>query len=67
MIWFLSVTVTVKHQVDSANMISIYIISGDFFGSEDCGFYLYPVFADGEGEPMHATGMDQFSGRCLIV
>ncbi|XP_068175396.1 leptin receptor isoform X2 [Antennarius striatus] len=31
-------------------------LRGDFFGSEDCGFYLYPVFADGEGEPMFSTG-----------
>ncbi|XP_042370661.1 leptin receptor isoform X2 [Plectropomus leopardus] len=30
-------------------------LKGDFFGSEECGFYLYPVFADGEGEPMYAT------------
>lgn len=30
-------------------------LRGDFSGSEDCGFYLYPIFADGEGEPMHAT------------
>ncbi|XP_068600027.1 leptin receptor [Brachionichthys hirsutus] len=29
-------------------------LRGDFFGSEECGFYLYPVFADGEGEPMYA-------------
>lgn len=32
------------------------VISGDFFGSEDCGFSLYPVFADGEGEAVHTTG-----------
>lgn len=31
-------------------------VSGDFFGSEECGFYLYPVFADGEGDPAYATG-----------
>ncbi|XP_076583053.1 leptin receptor [Chaetodon auriga] len=30
-------------------------LRGDFFGSEECGFYLYPVFADGEGEPMYTT------------
>nr|XP_046247693.1 leptin receptor isoform X2 [Scatophagus argus] len=30
-------------------------LRGDFFGSEDCGFYLYPVFADGEGEPAYTT------------
>ncbi|XP_045905624.1 leptin receptor isoform X2 [Micropterus dolomieu] len=29
-------------------------LRGDFFGSEECGFYLYPVFADGEGEPIYA-------------
>uniref|UniRef100_A0A665VED5 Fibronectin type-III domain-containing protein n=1 Tax=Echeneis naucrates TaxID=173247 RepID=A0A665VED5_ECHNA len=26
---------------------------GDFFDSEEFGFYLYPVFADGEGESMY--------------
>uniref|UniRef100_A0A671VP30 Fibronectin type-III domain-containing protein n=1 Tax=Sparus aurata TaxID=8175 RepID=A0A671VP30_SPAAU len=31
-------------------------LRGDFFGSEESGFYLYPVFADGEGEPVYATG-----------
>ncbi|KAK5869629.1 hypothetical protein PBY51_024331 [Eleginops maclovinus] len=31
----------------------IYLI-GNFLGSEDSGFQLYPVFADGEGEPMYA-------------
>ncbi|XP_032380771.1 leptin receptor [Etheostoma spectabile] len=29
-------------------------LRGDFLGSEECGFYLYPVFPDGEGEPMYA-------------
>ncbi|XP_051232121.1 leptin receptor isoform X3 [Dicentrarchus labrax] len=30
-------------------------LRGDFFGSEECGFSLYPVFADGEGEPIYTT------------
>ncbi|XP_074524942.1 leptin receptor [Halichoeres trimaculatus] len=30
-------------------------LEGDFFGYEEFGFYLYPVFADGEGEPMYVT------------
>ncbi|XP_034563377.1 leptin receptor isoform X2 [Notolabrus celidotus] len=30
-------------------------LRGDFFGSEECGFYLYPVFADGEGESVYTT------------
>uniref|UniRef100_UPI0037E7B6C8 leptin receptor n=1 Tax=Semicossyphus pulcher TaxID=241346 RepID=UPI0037E7B6C8 len=30
-------------------------LRGDFFGSEECGFYLYPVFADGEAEPVYTT------------
>ncbi|KAE8293952.1 Leptin receptor [Larimichthys crocea] len=30
-------------------------LTDDFFGSEECGFYLYPVFADGEGEPVYTT------------
>ncbi|XP_033937667.1 leptin receptor isoform X2 [Pseudochaenichthys georgianus] len=29
-------------------------LRGNFLGSEDSGFQLYPVFADGEGEPMYA-------------
>ncbi|XP_028259278.1 leptin receptor isoform X2 [Parambassis ranga] len=29
-------------------------LKGDFFGSEEFGFYLYPVFAEGEGEPVYA-------------
>uniref|UniRef100_A0A665VDI6 Fibronectin type-III domain-containing protein n=1 Tax=Echeneis naucrates TaxID=173247 RepID=A0A665VDI6_ECHNA len=28
-------------------------LRGDFFDSEEFGFYLYPVFADGEGESMY--------------
>jgi len=36
------------------------LISGDFFGSEQSGFSLYPVFADGEAEPMYATGTHWF-------
>ncbi|KAI3368569.1 hypothetical protein L3Q82_025575, partial [Scortum barcoo] len=36
-------------------------LTGDFYGSEDCDFCLYPVFSDGEGEPVYATGMQQFS------
>ncbi|XP_076026277.1 leptin receptor [Genypterus blacodes] len=30
-------------------------LRGDFFGSEDYGFSVFPVFADGEGEPVHTT------------
>ncbi|XP_060890548.1 leptin receptor [Labrus mixtus] len=30
-------------------------LRGDFFDSEECGFYMYPVFADGEGEPVYTT------------
>lgn len=39
--------------------------AGDFLGSEDSGFQLYPVFADGEGEPMYAKGRLSISG-CFI-
>ncbi|XP_016886817.1 leptin receptor isoform X2 [Cynoglossus semilaevis] len=28
-------------------------LTGEFFGSEEYGFYLYPVFAHGEGEPVY--------------
>lgn len=37
------------------------MISGDFFGSEECSFFLFPVFADGEGEPVYTTGTHQCS------
>ncbi|XP_041646977.1 leptin receptor isoform X2 [Cheilinus undulatus] len=30
-------------------------LGGDFFDSEESAFYLYPVFADGEGEPVYAA------------
>ncbi|KAM4629312.1 leptin receptor [Polymixia lowei] len=30
-------------------------LRGDFFGSEEYVFTLYPVFADGEGEPVYTT------------
>ncbi|KAM4575610.1 leptin receptor [Fundulus diaphanus] len=30
------------------------LLRGDFFSSEEYAFHLYPVFADGEGEPMFA-------------
>lgn len=30
--------------------------AGDFFASDDYNYNLYPVFADGEGEPVFATG-----------
>nr|QCO95273.1 leptin receptor [Channa punctata] len=30
-------------------------LRGDFFASEEYVFHLYPVFADGEGEPMYTT------------
>ncbi|XP_074491005.1 leptin receptor [Sebastes fasciatus] len=29
-------------------------LRGDFLGSDESGFYVYPVFADGEGELMYA-------------
>ncbi|XP_055020740.1 leptin receptor [Boleophthalmus pectinirostris] len=32
-------------------------IRGDFFGSEEYDFYLYPVFADGEGQPVHTRAV----------
>lgn len=31
-------------------------MSGDFSDSEEFGFHLYPVFADGEGEAAYAIG-----------
>lgn len=43
------------------------VISGDFVGSEESGFYLYPVFADGEGEPVFTIGMPDMSDSFLAV
>ncbi|XP_071342277.1 leptin receptor isoform X2 [Trachinotus anak] len=44
-------------------------LRGDFFGSEEFGFYLYPVFADGEGEPMYtiATRGDPAAYMMLMI
>ncbi|KAK2835249.1 hypothetical protein Q5P01_015733 [Channa striata] len=42
---------------------------GDFFASEGYVFYLYPVFADGEGEPVYttATRRDQALYMMLMI
>ncbi|XP_069377751.1 leptin receptor isoform X2 [Paralichthys olivaceus] len=44
-------------------------LRGDFFGSEEYGFHLYPVFADGEGEPMYtiATRGDPAAYMMLMI
>ncbi|XP_034438998.1 leptin receptor isoform X1 [Hippoglossus hippoglossus] len=44
-------------------------LRGDFFGSEEYGFYLYPVFADGEGEPIYtiATRGDPAAYMMLMI
>ncbi|XP_062251354.1 leptin receptor isoform X1 [Platichthys flesus] len=44
-------------------------LRGDFFGSEEYGFYLFPVFADGEGEPMYtiATRGDPAAYMMLMI
>ncbi|XP_060933549.1 leptin receptor [Limanda limanda] len=44
-------------------------LRGDFFGSEEFGFYLFPVFADGEGEPMYtkATRGDPAAFMMLMI
>ncbi|XP_072245222.1 leptin receptor [Leuresthes tenuis] len=34
-------------------------LQGDFYGYEDFVFYLYPVFADGEGEPISTSATRQ--------
>lgn len=67
---FISVSVNrvLKEQVVSANLIfNLTMISGDFFGSEEYGFYLYPVFAEGEGETVYTIGMHWFSGCCNSI
>uniref|UniRef100_A0A3Q3LGC1 Leptin receptor n=2 Tax=Mastacembelus armatus TaxID=205130 RepID=A0A3Q3LGC1_9TELE len=47
---------------------SVYL-RGDFFGSEEYGFYLYPVFAEGEGEPIYtiATRRDPAAYVMLMI
>ncbi|KAF7663963.1 hypothetical protein LDENG_00194070 [Lucifuga dentata] len=44
-------------------------LRGDFFGLEEYGFYLYPVFADGEGEPLYtiATSGDPAAYMMLMI
>ncbi|XP_040895895.1 leptin receptor isoform X2 [Toxotes jaculatrix] len=44
-------------------------LRGDFFGSEEYGFYLYPVFAEGEGEPAYtmATRGDPAAYMMLMI
>lgn len=44
-------------------------LRGDFFGSEEYGFYLYPVFAEGEGEPVYtiATRGDPAAYMMLMI
>ncbi|XP_071398759.1 leptin receptor [Centroberyx affinis] len=44
-------------------------LRGDFFGSEEYEFYLYPVFADGEGEPAYtmATRGDPAAYMLLMI
>ncbi|XP_058494846.1 leptin receptor [Solea solea] len=44
-------------------------LRGDFFGSEEYGFYLYPVFAEGEGEPVYAiaTRRDPAAYMMLLI
>ncbi|XP_039985106.1 leptin receptor isoform X2 [Xiphias gladius] len=44
-------------------------LRGDFFGSEEYGFYLYPVFADGEGEATYtiATRGDPAAYMMLMI
>lgn len=47
---------------------SVYL-RGDFFGSEEYAFYLYPVFAEGEGEPVYtiATRGDPAAYMMLMI
>uniref|UniRef100_A0A8C2ZVK9 Leptin receptor n=1 Tax=Cyclopterus lumpus TaxID=8103 RepID=A0A8C2ZVK9_CYCLU len=42
-------------------------LRGDFFGSEQSGFYLYPVFADVEGEPMYAIGIRDPAAYIMLM
>ncbi|KAF0041905.1 hypothetical protein F2P81_005437 [Scophthalmus maximus] len=44
-------------------------LRGDFFSSEDYGFYLHPVFAEGEGEPVFtiATRADPAAYMMLMI
>lgn len=36
-------------------------------GSDESGFYVYPVFADGEGELMYAIGTTSCFGCCMTI
>nr|XP_057929720.1 leptin receptor isoform X2 [Doryrhamphus excisus] len=44
-------------------------LKGDFYSTKDYGFYLYPVFADGEGEPAFtiATRGDPATYMTLLI
>ncbi|KAK7888992.1 hypothetical protein WMY93_024552 [Mugilogobius chulae] len=42
-------------------------IRGDFFGSEEYDFYLYPVFADGEGQPVHTRAVRRDPGAYMLL
>ncbi|XP_035771387.1 leptin receptor isoform X1 [Neolamprologus brichardi] len=44
-------------------------LRGDFFASEEYGFFLYPVFAEGEGEPIYtlATRGDPEAYMMLMI
>ncbi|KAM3876341.1 leptin receptor [Diretmus argenteus] len=44
-------------------------LRGDFFGSEEYGFYIYPVFVDGEGEQVYtiATRGDPAAYMLLMI
>lgn len=42
-------------------------LRGDFFSSEEYDFYLYPVFADGEGEPVHTKAVRRDAAAYMLL
>ncbi|XP_072293961.1 leptin receptor [Eucyclogobius newberryi] len=42
-------------------------VQGDFIGSEEYDFYLYPVFTDGEGQPAHTKAVKREPGAHVLL
>uniref|UniRef100_A0A3B4AZY3 Fibronectin type-III domain-containing protein n=1 Tax=Periophthalmus magnuspinnatus TaxID=409849 RepID=A0A3B4AZY3_9GOBI len=42
-------------------------VRGDFFGSEEHDFYLFPVFADGEGQNVHTRAVRREAGAFILL
>lgn len=42
-------------------------VRGEFFSSQEYDFYLYPVFADGEGQPLHTRAVTREPGAYILL